>query len=224
MKVGLLIIATNKYIEFLQPLITSADKWFLNGQEVTYFVFTNQNIEIETNRKVIMTHVEHKSWPWMTLGRYHIFSNNKDLFSDIDYLYYCDADMLFVGEVGNEILGDLVATQHHGFFEKRGTPETNPKSLACVYPNENMQYFCGGFNGGSCKEYLKMSEQISHNIDIDFKNDIIAIWHDESHINRYFIDNRPTKILSPSYCYHQAVTHSPFERKILALTKNNNIR
>lgn len=224
MKVGLLIIATNKYIEFLQPLITSADKWFLNGQEVTYFIYTNQNIEIKTNRNVVKTNIEHKPWPWMTLGRYHIFSSNKDLFSDMDYLYYCDADMLFVGEVGNEIFGDLVATQHHGYLEKRGTPETNPKSLACVYPNEDMQYFAGGFNGGSSKEYLKMSEKLSKNIDIDYQNDIIAIWHDESHMNRYYIDNKPTLILNPSYCYHDAIINSPFKRKIVALTKNHNIR
>ena len=32
MKIGLLIIATNKYTEFLQPLITSADKYFLKNQ------------------------------------------------------------------------------------------------------------------------------------------------------------------------------------------------
>lgn len=224
MKIGLLIIATNKYIEFLQPLITSADKWFLNGQEVTYFIFTNQNIEIETNRNVIKTNVEHKPWPWMTLGRYKIFTDNSEMLNKMDYLYYCDADMLFMGEVGEEIFSDLVATQHHGYLGRRGTPETNPKSLACVYPNEDMQYFAGGFNGGSSKEYLKMSDKLSKNIDIDYQNDIIAIWHDESHMNRYYIDNKPTLILNPSYCYHDAITNSPFKRKIVALTKNHNIR
>lgn len=30
MKIGLLIIATNKYTDFLQPLISSADEFFLN--------------------------------------------------------------------------------------------------------------------------------------------------------------------------------------------------
>jgi histo-blood group ABO system transferase len=63
-----------------------------------------------------------------------------------------------------------------------------------------MQYFAGGFNGGSKHEYLKMSKELSDNIDEDFNNGIIAVWHDESHMNRYFINNPPTKILGVEYC------------------------
>ena len=220
MKVGLLIIATNKYTQFLQPLIESADKYFLPNQEVTYFVFTNKDIDINTNRNIVKIDVEHKEWPWMTLGRYKIFSENSESLSNMDYLYYCDVDMKFVDVVGDEILSDRVATQHPGYYGTRGTPETNPKSLACVYPNEEMQYFAGGFNGGSSEEYLKMSKTISNNIDIDYSNGIIAIWHDESHMNRYFIDNKPTKILSPSYCYGESM-NIPFDKKLLALDKNH---
>ena len=220
MSVGLLIIATNKYVSFLQPLIESADKFFLLNQEVTYFIFTNVDIDITSSRNVIKIYVDHKDWPWMTLGRYKIFSDNSELLSRMDYLYYCDADMRFVGEVGDEILGDRVATQHPGYYGKRGTPDTNKMSLAFVSPNEQMQYFAGGFNGGTTEEYLKMSKIISTNINIDYSKGIIAIWHDESHMNRYFIDNPPTVILSPSYCYGESM-NIPFEKKILALDKNH---
>lgn len=218
--IGVLIIATNKYISFLQPLITSADSHFLLEQDVTYYIFTNKKIEIKTNRKVVFIEVSHKDWPWMTLGRYKIFTDNQHELSKMDYLYYCDADMRFVGLVGDEILSDLVATQHPGYYSRRGTPETNPASLACVYPYEDMQYFAGGFNGGKSEEFLKMSYKLSNNIDIDYSNGIIAIWHDESHMNRYFIDNKPTKILNPSYCYGESM-NIPFERKLIALDKNH---
>jgi len=201
MKIGLLIIATNKYISFLNNLLTSADKYFLPNLEVEYFVFTNhQSLEIKIQRPINLINIRHKEWPWMTLGRYEIFSKNKSLFSEMDYLFYCDADMIFCDKIGEEILSDRVATQHPGFCGGRGTPETNPKSLACVYPSEGMQYLAGGFNGGTKEEYLKMSEKLSSNIEKDSKNNIIAIWHDESHMNRYFIDNPPTKILSVDYC------------------------
>lgn len=219
-KVGLLIIATNKYISFLQPLIESADKYFIKNQTVTYFIFTNKEIDIKTDRKIVKINVEHRDWPWMTLGRYEIFSNHSDVLSSMDYLYYCDVDMRFVGEVGDEILSERVATQHPGYYGRRGTPETNPNSLACVLPNEKMEYFAGGFNGGNSIEYIKMSKVISQNIDDDFKKGIIAIWHDESHMNRYFIDNKPTMILSPSYCYGESMS-IPFEKKLIALDKNH---
>jgi len=220
MKVGLLIIATNKYIEFLQPLIKTADEFFLKGYEVTYFIFTNKDIYIETYRDIVITNLEHKEWPWMTLGRYQIFYDKYDELSKMDYLYYTDADMSFVDDVGFEILSDRVATQHPGYYNRRGTPEINPNSLAYVRSDEEMQYFAGGFNGGTSEEYLKMSKTISKNINIDYSKDIIAIWHDESHMNRYLIDNKPTKILDPGYCYGETM-NIPFDKKLIALNKNH---
>jgi histo-blood group ABO system transferase len=221
MKIGLLIIATNKYTRFLKPLIESADNYFLKGFEVTYFIFTNQEVSVLSDRQIVKIEVDHKNWPWMTLGRYKIFTEKSELLSKQDYLYYCDADMLFVDSVGSEILSERVATQHPGYFGRRGTPETNLNSLACVYPHEEMQYFAGGFNGGTSNEYLKMSKVISENIEVDYSRGIIAIWHDESHMNRYFIDNIPTKILNPSYCCPEGWNVCLFGRKLLALDKNH---
>lgn len=220
MKIGLLIIATNKYTIFLQQLITSADKFFCKNDEVTYYIFTDKNIEIESARNVVKIYVPHKEWPWMTLGRYKIFSDNSEKLSEMNYLYYCDADMRFVDYVGNEIVSQRVATQHPGYYGRRGTPETNSLSLACIFEHEKMEYFAGGFNGGSSYEYLKMAKHISNNIDIDYSNGLIAVWHDESHLNRYFIDNPPTKILSPSYCYGESM-NIPFNMKLIALDKNH---
>lgn len=221
MKIGLLIIATNKYAQFVEPLISTADKYFLPNEEVTYFIFTNQNIDIKTERKYIKVETEHSEWPWMTLGRYRIFSNNSETLKEMDYLYYCDADMRFENLVGQEILSDLVVTQHHGYYMMRGTPETNPLSTACVRPDEEMQYFAGGFNGGSSQQYLKMAKQLADNIDLDYSKGLIAVWHDESHLNRYVIDNKPSKILNPSYCFYEQSIDSRFERKLVALQKNH---
>jgi histo-blood group ABO system transferase len=220
-KIGLLFIATNKYKIFVQQLITSADNFLLKNHDVTYFMFTDQEINVDTNRSLVKIGVEHKPWPWMTLGRYHIFSQSEKYFEDMDYLFYCDVDMKFVDFVGDEVLSDRVATQHPCFVNQRGTPETNPISTACVYPNEEMQYFAGGFNGGKTDEYLKMAKIISKNIETDYNNGYIAIWHDESHINRYFINNRPTKILDSSYCCVESDINNPFGRKLLALDKNH---
>lgn len=220
LNIGLLIIATNKYQKFIQPLISSADKYFLKNQQVTYFIFSDKQENIYSNRSIQHNLISHKEWPWMTLGRYSIFDQYVETLSKMDYLFYIDVDMLLVSDVNEEILGERVATQHPGYYYTRGTPETRKESLACVFQHEKMQYFAGGFNGGSAQEYLKMCKVLSNNINIDYSNNIIAVWHDESHMNRYFIDNPPTVILSPSYCYGEDMT-IPFPKKIIALTKNH---
>lgn len=225
MKIGLLIIATNKYIEFLQPLINSADQYFLNNKDVTYFIFTNKIININTDRNIINIYVEHKDWPWMTLGRYKIFSENQKKISEMDYLYYCDADMKFVNNINEEIIGESVATIHPGFYHNVNLSnialEKRPKSLAYLPPNTIKRYYAGGFNGGSSSHFLKMSKIISDNIDMDLnENNIIAEWHDESHMNKYFHENSPSLELSPSYCYPES-WYLPFEKKLLALDKNH---
>lgn len=205
--IGLLIVCTGKYTGFAENLIESADKFFFpESENITYYLFTD-NYDFykkisgtKTTRPVVFMETRHKKWPWMTLGRYHFFSSNKELLSQEDYLFYSDADMLFCDTVGSEILSDRVATIHPGFSGGRGTPETNPKSKAYVSPSEGLTYFAGGFNGGLSSEYLKMSEVLSARINQDYENEIIAVWHDESHMNRYFIDNPPTKVLNTEYC------------------------
>lgn len=219
LKIGLLIIATNKYLNFLNDLLASAAIHFCNDYDVTFFVFTNKKIEISSNVSHKIIQIEHNPWPWMTLGRYEIFNKNKEELSKMDYLYYCDVDMRFVNTVGGEIIGDRVATTHPGYIGQRGTPETNLNSLACIRPDEKMIYFAGGFNGGSSAEFLKMSCILSKNIQTDFENGIIAIWHDESHMNRYFIDNTPTVILPSEYCCPETLNLP--NKKLLALIKNH---
>jgi histo-blood group ABO system transferase len=220
-KIGFLVLATNKYTRFIPDLIKGADEFFLRNYEVEYFIFTDdKTLDVDTERKVHIINTEHKPWPYMPMAQYGIFYSNKQSFEGMDYLYYCDADMRFCDHVGPEILSDRVATQHPGLYGRRGTPETNPNSTAYVFMFENMQYFAGGFNGGSHDEYIKMCKTCYENIEKDFENDITAVWHDESHMNRYFIDNPPTKILDPGYCYGESL-RPPFKPRLIALDKDH---
>ena len=55
-KVGLLVIATQKYDTFLKQLFETADKHFLKGCDVTYFLFTDTEKEFPNHNVVKVTH------------------------------------------------------------------------------------------------------------------------------------------------------------------------
>lgn len=217
-QIGLLIVATGKYIQFVPNLITSARKYFCKNHNIRYFVFTDSPFQFGEDTTVL-SH-SRLGWPYDTMMRCSVYYKYKEIISEMDYLFATDADMLFVDSVGDEILGERVGTQHPGFYNKRGTYETNPVSTAYVAPREGTYYFAGGFHGGSSAEFIKLIEFMIRNIEIDRTRGHIALWHDESHLNRYFINNPPTVILNPSYCYPES-WRLPYPKKLLALDKNH---
>lgn len=216
--VGLLVMATGKYIRFVPPLIQSAEKHFCKNHNVTYFIFTDGDLPPADN--VVVLYQQKLGWPYDTMMRYHAYAAHKDLLEEQDYLFACDADMRFVDTVGDEILGERVATIHPGFCGGRGTFETNSVSTACIYGYEGVRYYAGGFYGASSKEFIKILDTNIANIEQDLKKGYIAIWHDESHWNRYCVDHPPTVILSPSYCYPES-WNLPYHKRLLALDKNH---
>jgi len=216
--VGLLIMATGKYIQFVMPLIESAERYFCVNHNVTYYVFTDGDLPPADN--IVCIYQKRIGWPYDSMMRGHVYAAHGKILKKQDYLFACDADMLFVDYVGDEILGKRVATQHPGFVGKRGSYETNSLSTACVYDNEGEYYFAGGFYGGTADEFLKIVRMNAKNINKDVTNNIIAVWHDESHWNRYCIDHKPTIILSPSYCYPES-WDIPYKKRLLALDKNH---
>lgn len=192
MKIGLIIIATQKYTSFLPNLLGDVKKHFLKNHDVEVFVFSDQEIS-----NVTWIKCEHKPWPWMTLGRYSLFSD----LPKKDYYYYIDADMRIMNDIGDEIITDRLATEHFGFKGGKGTHETNPRSLAYIDEKEDYVYCWGAFQGGA--KFLEDAKQLNSFIMKDFENNIIAKWHDESHWNRYLINNPPTVRLPYTYSCNQ---------------------
>ena len=247
-KIGLLTIATGKYNQFVRALYASAKKYFFSDHDVTYFLFTDSK-QFTNEDAVTVLPIMHEPWPLIALKKYHFFTRYQVALSEMDYLFYCDADMLFVPACGEEMLPDtpsgLVGTEHPSFclrpraetrfdaFLKRrgwghyrvvhkrirGTYETNPRSTAYVGADKGNIYFAGAFCGGTTEAFLAMSLQIRDNINLDLMYNLIAVWHDESHLNRYFIDH-PPKVLTPSYCYPKS-WQLPYKKILLALNKNN---
>ena len=223
MNIGVLLIATNKYIKFLDPLVESIDKYFLKNHNITIFCFTNI-LDHKVSSNVILIEQEHMPWPLPTLKRFEIFYKHKDRYDNIDVLYYLDVDMRINDYIGDEFLPDdkdLIAVVHPGYrrdllqsFERR------PQSKAFVNFNYYV-YHCGGVQGGKRDAYLKACKLLSDNILDDMGRNIIAVWHDESHWNKYLISNPGIyKELDCDYCYPES-WNIPYKKIILALDKNH---
>ena len=67
---------------------------------------------------------------------------------------------------------------------------------------------------------MSMAETISENVSEDERNGIMAVWHDESHLNHYVNVNHPEFMFLPlHYCCPDTLTLTPEPAKIIALTK-----
>lgn len=198
MNVALLIVATNKYVQYLPDLIKSVNEYFMIDCNVSIHVFSDCELYFGQDKTYI---VDHKPHPYPTLMRYHFFKRYEAELQGIDYFFYIDADCLIKSSIATDILSERVVVKHCGFLNQRGSYETNPKSTSCVSKNEGINYFGGGFWGFSNDEFWKFINKAVEMLDADFANDIIPEWHDESVLNRYMIDNQPTKILPHSYHY-----------------------
>lgn len=220
--VVLCIIATGKYWDFLTDLLDSARKYFLPGCRVVYFVFSNRK-PLHNLDPLEWRIVPNIPWPDPTLYRYHWILEAEKALHQHDYIFYCDADCRFVDIVSEKILGDLVAVEHQGYIgipPKQFTYERNPESAACILPGQEAEhYYAGGFQGGRTGPYIAAMEAMRQAIDQDMAAGITAVWHDESHWNRYLIDHPPDVILPPSYCCDEG-NRVP-NAKLVALRKDH---
>lgn len=230
MKVGILYICTGRYSVFWESFYKSAEKYLLPDGDIEkhYFVFTNaENIVFEQNCNVTKIYQEELPWPYITLYRFKIFERVFNILNEMDYLYFFNANMIFVDTIRDDILPTimqpLVFTIHPGYFDKDSDTfsyEKNPNSLAYIPSNKGLNYFMGGLNGGLANRYLEMVKELKDRIEKDENRNIIAIWHDESHLNCYAIEHRDEiKKLSPAYGYPEGWS-LPFEKKVLIQDKN----
>jgi histo-blood group ABO system transferase len=223
MKICILTIATNKYIQFVERLLDDVEKNFLNGHDIQCLLFTDH--EVETSDNVKVSFIGHKPWPEPALKKYNYINSESEYLKDFDYLYLFDADVGIVDTVGEEVLQDLVGVLHpYKFFENKAVYpyEKRKESSAYVSDQDHDKYYAAAFVGGKSSNFLKMAETIAERVDQDENNGIIAKWHDESHLNKYFNENPPTA-LSPSYMFPGDLKDPlkyPFKPIIIALEKD----
>lgn len=230
-KIGFLVIGTNNYVDLALQCINAIRKYIqIPNAEICPFLFTNvPEKDVYGKARFKYLYIDHNSWPLITLLRYQNFIRYSKELSETDYLFYIDADLLPVADIGSEILGNLVATLHPGFYNKHPmyfTYDRNPESKSYIPYGEGNSYYIGSMQGGRTKNYLNASLIMRDWINEDLKKNYIPLWHDESMWNKYcYLQPPPDRVLDPRYCSPEGWDHIPAQfgpPKIIALSKDHN--
>ena len=144
--IGVLTVATNKYIHYWIDLVKSADKNIMDSNLV-FHVFTDQvsiarQFECTSrNIRVIIHKIPAYSWPEATLLRYSIFSQFSSKIVE-PILMHLDADMLICGDFTVELppnfINGIGLVRHPGFFR--------PNSIKLLsYYSKNLRFLTRDF-------------------------------------------------------------------------------
>lgn len=209
-----------RYVAFLKLFLETAEKHFMVGHRVHYYVFTDQpaavpRVALGTGRQLSVLGVRaYKRWQDVSMRRMEMISDfcERRFLSEVDYLVCVDVDMEFRDHVGVEILASLFGTLHPAFYgssREAFTYERRPQSQAYIPKDEGDFYYLGGFFGGSVQEVQRLTRACHQAMMVDQANGIEAVWHDESHLNKYLLRHKPTKVLSPEYLWDQQLLGWP---------------
>ncbi len=203
-KVGILYICTGRYDMFWESFYYTAQQNLFLEHDVHYYVFTDSE-QLQGGDNVTFIKKPFLPWPYELLHRYHTFIEHQAHFEDCDFLYFFNANCLPANPIGEEVFPDerqgLVATLHFAFCfspPEEYTYERNPHSCAYIPTGSGYAYIAGGFNGGRTEDFMRMAYAIKEGVDADSAQDLIACWHEESHYNRYLLDQSPL-IVAPNY-------------------------
>ncbi|XP_054892614.1 globoside alpha-1,3-N-acetylgalactosaminyltransferase 1-like [Poeciliopsis prolifica] len=233
-RIAVVVFAVGKYTRFLQKFIETGEKYFLVGFNVTYYVHTDRENEVPKvplgeGRKVTVVSVPSANrWQDVVLGRmkWATITIEKTIRNEADYLFMMDIDSVFYARFGTESLSRLSAVLHRGYYRK--TPrdsfpyERRPQSKAYIPAGEGDYYYTAAVWCGYLEDMYKLVKYCYEMSEEDAKNKIEAVWQEESHLNRYLLTNKPTKVLSPEYLWsdYDALTPDIKVKRISQLVKN----
>jgi len=230
---AVVFIGTDKYLNFLPSWYDSCEEFLVPGIRKQYFVFTDGELE-GTPDNVSVYKQEHLPWPYITLLRFATILKAKEELDKYDWVLFLDADMRMVNTVMSEELFTLkpyIGVHHPCHYMKMpphdeypGAFETYEKSLAAITEEDDISvYFQGCLWGGMVPDVIGMMEELSRRTEEDMKNDIIAKWHDESQMNKFFAERRSkVHVLHPAFAFPEDFApHCRFEPKIIHLSKDN---
>ena len=234
-KCAVIFIGTEKYLNFLPTWYESCEQYLMPEVEKKYLVFTDGNVEMDDVDNAVVYKQDHLDWPLITLLRFGMIKRAFDEIKDCDYLLFLDADMRVVAEVKEEDIIDetkkYIGVHHPCHYlgmpphdKAPGAFEVRPISLAAVSEDDLLDvYFQGCLWGGRVPEVMDMITELDRRTNEDLKKDVIAQWHDESHLNKFYVENRDdVHVVGPECAFPEVFTEQcHFDPKIVHLAKDN---
>lgn len=222
--VGLLYLCTGKYEMFFDQFFNSFNKHFLPGAKKKYFVFTDSKRLPQKYAHIVNIYffeIEHLGWPLGTLLRNECFNKHFDSFQGVDYLFFCNANLvcnknIFLDDLGLVSGVDLCGVQHPGYFQKSRKEFPLEQKIKCnAYfsleeISKSNNYFQGCFYGGKKEPFYELVKTIYEWTCEDLGHDIMPVWLDESYLNRYFF-------LNPPFALHAGFAYP--EKSVIPLPK-----
>uniref|UniRef100_A0A4W5KIY5 Globoside alpha-1,3-N-acetylgalactosaminyltransferase 1-like n=1 Tax=Hucho hucho TaxID=62062 RepID=A0A4W5KIY5_9TELE len=204
------------YTRFLCDFLESAEKHFMVGLDVHYYVFTDLpgdvpgNITLGLGRLLSIVKVpKFDRWQEISLRRMELIQTaiEDHIQREAHYIFCLDVDMRFHGRVGSEALGRLVAAIHPWFymFPRSEYPyERRTVSTASVPQDQGDFYYQANIFGGALEDVHRLTKTCREHLEVDKSVGVEAVWQEESHLNWYLVKNKPTKLLSPKYVWDDA--------------------
>ncbi|CAH6788973.1 N-acetyllactosaminide alpha-1,3-galactosyltransferase [Phodopus roborovskii] len=211
--VGLVVFAVGSYLwYYLGNFLTSANKFFMVDQRVIIYIMLDDFaymplITLNRLRTLKVFKIKRqRRWQDISMMRMKIISEHitDHIQYEVDYIFCMDVDQTFKGSYGLETLGDSIAQLHTYWYKESPDKlpyERNESSEAYIPVGEGDFYYHAAVFGGTTSQVLKITRECAKGIMNDKKNNIEAVWHDESHLNKYFFLHKPTKLLSPEFCW-----------------------
>ena len=234
-KILVCFVGTGSYLEFLPNYYSKVMENFCPGYEKDILVLTDGEIP-EPPDHIIVKETKHKEWPYITLERFNIILKQRETIEDYDWFVFMDADTIVNQKVEYDEFFDETKEYfgvHHPCHAMNWPPHNQgygafdrTESRASVGDDDDLStYWQGCLWGGKVPEIFGLMEELDSRTQLDLKEDIIALWHDESHLNKIFIERRDkVHTLSPDYAYPECFDDSArnyFQPKIVHLAKNN---